>query len=81
LVTGSKHRDGLPKQIDRRQFEICFCVQLVQELKSADVCIVGSDAYSDYRQELLPLTECKETLAEYGEQVGLPTASDDLSAM
>ena len=64
LVTGRKNRDGTPETIDRRQFEICFCVQLVQELKSADVCIVGSDAYSDYRQELVPLAECAKTLAD-----------------
>jgi hypothetical protein len=42
-----------PKQINRRHFEVCVFTQLLAELKSGDVAIVGSDAYADYRTQLI----------------------------
>ncbi len=72
LVTGESSDKAMPVRVNRRQFEICVCRQLVQELKSADMCVPGSDAYSDYREQLLPADECTKALAEYGEVAGLP---------
>jgi len=57
------------------QFEVCVCRQLVQELKSADICVPGSDAYSDSREQLLSMEACNAALAEYGELVGIPVES------
>jgi TnpA family transposase len=79
-VTGLSDPDRFSEQINRRYFEVCLCLQLVQELKSGDICVIGSHAYSDYRQELLPLAGCEKTLAEYGEQVGLPIDPNEFIA-
>lgn len=76
LITGASKQDRFPEQVNRRQLEVALCWQLVQALKSGDICVLGSDAYSDYRQELLPLEDCAKTAAEYGDQVGLPVAGE-----
>ncbi len=75
LVTGEVKRDAVPTRINRRQFEACVCLQMVRELKSGDLCVIGSDAYSDHRNELVPMEECERTRADYGEKVGLPVES------
>jgi len=75
LVTGEFKRDVVPTRINRRQFEVCVCLQMVRELKSGDLCVIGSDAYSDHRNELVPMDECERTRADYGEKVGLPVES------
>lgn len=75
LVTGESSDKAVPTRVNRRQFEVCVCRQLVQELKSADICVPGSDTYSDFREQLLPIEECTNALAEYGELVGLPVQS------
>jgi TnpA family transposase len=72
LVTGESSDKTAPSRVNRRQLEICVCRQLVQELKSADICVPGSDTYSDFREQLLPLEECSKNFEEYGELVGLP---------
>jgi len=51
---------------------VCVCAQTVRELKSGDLCVVGGDEYSDFRDELLPMGECEKTHADYSEKVGLP---------
>lgn len=37
LVTGNQQRKTAPTQLNRRQFEVCVCMQMVRELKSADM--------------------------------------------
>jgi hypothetical protein len=75
LVTGESDSKLEPSRVNRRQFEVCVFRQLVQELKSADICVPGSDNYSDSREQLLSTDECNKALAEYGELVGLPVES------
>jgi hypothetical protein len=75
LVTSETKRDSVPTRINRRQFEVCVCLQMVGELKSGDLCVIGSDMYSDYRNELVPMDECELTHTDYGEKVGLPVES------
>lgn len=72
LVIGASQPGTHPTRLNRRQFEVCVCVQTVRELKSGDLCVVGGDEYSDFRDELLPMGECEKTRADYGEKVGLP---------
>ena len=75
LVTGVTQRDAILTRVNRRQFEVCICSQMVRELKSGDICVIGSDAYSDHRDELVPMEECELTRSDYGEKVGLPVES------
>ncbi len=41
LITGEQQREA-PTRLHRRQFEVCVCVQMVRELKSADLCVIGA---------------------------------------
>jgi TnpA family transposase len=72
LVTGQKARNPTPPAVDRRFFELCLFTQVMIELKSGDLCIPGSDAYSDYRNQLVPWETCRQEMAAYTEQAGLP---------
>jgi TnpA family transposase len=72
LVIGADQAGTHPTRLNRRQFEVCVCAQTVRELKSGDLCVVGGEEYSDFRDELLPMGECEKTRADYGEKVGLP---------
>ena len=75
LITGEQQREA-PTRLNRRQFEVCVCVQMVRELKSADLCVIGANNYSDTRDELVPLDECAKTREAYGQEVGLPVEAD-----
>lgn len=61
--------------VNRRHFEVCVFVHLAAELKSGDIAIVGSEAYADYREQLLPWTECEPLVTDYCQQAGLPTTA------
>lgn len=58
--------------LDRRQLEVCVFHSLAQGLQSGDVYVEGSEAYTDYRQQLLPLAECSSRLPAYCQAVQLP---------
>jgi TnpA family transposase len=75
LITGEQQREA-PTRLHRRQFEVCVCAQMVRELKSADLCVIGANNYSDTRDELVPLDECSKTREAYGQEVGLPVEAD-----
>jgi len=75
LITGDQQREA-PTRLNRRQFEVCVCAQLVRELKSADLCVIGANNYSDTRDELVPLDECAKTREAYGQEVGLPVEAN-----
>lgn len=72
LLTEHPTKGTLPQQINRRHFEVCVFTQLLAELKSGDVAIVGSDAYADYRAQLIDWDEYQQQVAAYGAMVGLP---------
>lgn len=67
--------DDGSERIHRRLFEVCVFSALANELKSGDVAIHGSEAYADYRQQLLPWEECEALLPDYCRQVGLPATA------
>lgn len=75
LIAGEQQREA-PTRLHRRQFEVCVCVQMVRELKSGDLCVIGADAYSDCRDELVSLDECAQTRETYGQEVGLPVEAN-----
>jgi TnpA family transposase len=57
--------------VDRRHFEVCVFSQIMHELKSGDLCIPGSDQYSDYTEQLISWSEFEKTIGSYCEQAGL----------
>jgi TnpA family transposase len=73
LVTGSRRRDGVPTTVDRRYFELCLFSLIMQELRSGDLCMPGSEAHGDYREQLVPWTEYHQQIGAFGEQAGVPT--------
>ena len=73
LVTGQAGRDPVEVvEVDRRYFEICLFSQVVNELKAGDLCIPGSEAYSDYRDQLVSWEEYRRDVTAYAEQAGVP---------
>ncbi len=65
-----KTEDG--ERISRQHFEVCVFSALAAEIKSGDVSIQGSEAYADYREQLLPWEECEPLVADYCRQLEFP---------
>lgn len=63
------------RQVNRRHFEVCVFLHLAAELKSGDMAIAGSEAYADYRDQLLPWTTCEPLVVDYCQQAELPTTA------
>ncbi len=80
-------RDWLPlitrkdrKEINAHYFELCVVLQLREKLSTSDIYIKGADAYGDYRQTLLPWSECIPLLGKFCEASGIPgTAKETIS--
>ncbi len=72
LIGGRTAHEPAPAEVDRRYFEICLFTQVVNELKSGDLCIPGSEEYGDYRAQLVTWEEYERDSAGYAEQAGIP---------
>ncbi|PRR81176.1 Tn3 family transposase [Clostridium vincentii] len=75
LLTGHTGKVNDNEDLNRRRFEVCAFYEIMQDLKSGDLCIKGSDKYSDYREQLINLEEYDQEIKTYGEQVGIPVTS------
>jgi TnpA family transposase len=64
--------------LDRRALEVCIFSQLADALQSGDLYVPGSNAYADYRTQLLPWDQCEWRLGHYCQVVGLPASGRDL---
>ena len=73
MVTGQKNRNAVPTQVHRQYFELCVFSHILLELKSGDLYIKRSSAFSDYYSQLLSWQDVQEHLPEYTQQMGLPT--------
>lgn len=62
--------------VNRRILEICVFSYLADELRSGDLCVIGSEEFADYRTQLLPWEECEALLPAYCEKIGLPASAD-----
>ncbi len=72
LVTGQNKKGESPiERLNRRHFEVCAFSQIMSELKSGDLAIVGSDHFSDYRTQLISWEEYHSSVDSYSEEVGL----------
>jgi TnpA family transposase len=72
LVTGDNDSGAKVARVHRRYFELCVLTETMQALKSGDLCLPGSEQYSDYRTELISEEEYRNGVALYGEQAGIP---------
>jgi Domain of unknown function (DUF4158)/Tn3 transposase DDE domain len=72
LITDESRRDQFPNRVHRRHFEACVFSQLMLELKAGDLCIIGGEAFADYREQLVSWETYHEQVAEYGTTAGVP---------
>lgn len=71
LLSGHSGKVNGNEALNRRHFEACAFYEIMQDLKSGDLYIDGSDKYSDYREQLISLEEYNQQINLYGEQVGI----------
>jgi len=69
---------GKKLMFSRKLFELCVFTYLAAELKSGDLAVEGSEKYADYREQLLPWSECERMLAAYCTEVELPGTAQGL---
>ena len=69
LITSRQKMDTV---LDRRQLEVCVFHYLALGLQSGDVYVEGSQAYADYRQQLLPWSACVPRLPAYCQALQIP---------
>jgi hypothetical protein len=61
----------------RQQLEICIFSNLATEFKTGDACVVGSESYADFREQLLTYIECEPLISEYCRLLEFPDNPDD----
>ncbi|KAF1007402.1 MAG: hypothetical protein GAK28_01744 [Luteibacter sp.] len=66
--------------VNRRYLEMCVFSHLASELKSGDTCVVGSEAFADFREHLLPWAQCEARLADFCAKVDIPASAADCVA-
>jgi len=69
---GQVLKNEKPAKVNRQYFELCVFYQLMLGLKSGDICIEGSDQFSDYRAQLLSWPDFYKMIDQFGQQIGLP---------
>lgn len=67
---------GLGNPTNRRYLEVCVFSHLASDLRSGDMCIDGAGTFADYRDQLLPWSECEALLADYCDRIGIPSTAD-----
>jgi TnpA family transposase len=70
-VTGRHRRDVPVVTVDRRYLELCVLSCVMMELKSGDLCIAGSEHFSDYRDQLVTWEEYAQQVETYCQRVGI----------
>ena len=63
---------SLARVLSRQQLEICLFSYLATEFKTGDACVVGSESYADFREQLLTTTECEPIMEDYCRQLNFP---------
>lgn len=77
LIFNTKITTNNVRKVNRKYFELCLFTQIMAELKSVDLCIPGSDSFSDYRSQLISLDEYQAEVVNYGQIVGLSVDSKE----
>jgi TnpA family transposase len=73
------HKDG--RAVNRRALEVCVFIHLANALQTGDLYIIGSEAFADYRDQLLPWPDCQPRMADYCAGLGMPETGDDFVAL
>ena len=74
--------DGSEKsqRLARQPLEICIFTYLALDLKTGDACVMGSESYADFREQLLSWHECESQLAQYCAELSLPAQAHQFVA-
>lgn len=70
-------KDGETPMLDRRSLEVCVFIHLAEALQGGDLYVEDSGAYSDYRKQLMPWSECQKRLREYCQSLDLPDSASE----
>jgi len=70
-------KDGNDTVLDHRSLEVCVLIHMANAFQSGDLFVRDSGAFADYREQLLPWSECEERLAGYSDAVGLASNGAD----
>jgi TnpA family transposase len=70
---------GKTQRLARQPLEICIFTYLALDLKTGDACVMGSESYADFREQL-SWQECEPQLAQYCAELGLPTQAHQFVA-
>lgn len=60
-------------QLARHHLEVCVFSAVAAELKAGDLYVEDSERFADYRAQLLPWEICEPMVAEYCQEMGLPS--------
>lgn len=71
-----KVRKNMETVLDRRQLEVCVFHYLALGLQSGDIYAEGAQDHADYRQQLLPLSECRRRLPAYCQALQIPVTAE-----
>ncbi|MCY7278268.1 MAG: Tn3 family transposase [Phormidesmis sp. CAN_BIN44] len=66
------------ERLARAQLEVCIFTYLAAELKTGDVCVIGSETYADFRAQLLSWEDCQPQLEDFCRELGIPADSERL---
>jgi TnpA family transposase len=64
-------------QLNRHALEVAVFTHLAEALQGGDFYIEDSEAYSDYRKQLLPWSTCQERIEEYCDSIDLPATKNE----
>ena len=70
-VTGQHRHEGPVETVDHRYLELCVLSCVMIELKSGDLCVAGSEQFSDYRTQLISWEAYAQQIGAYCQQVGI----------
>src|SRR5947209_16872066 len=66
-------KDKKRTKLARRHLEACIFAAVADELKAGDLAVEGSERFADYRAQLLPWETCEPQVAEYCQELSLPS--------
>jgi TnpA family transposase len=73
-------RRNMETVLNRRQLEVCVFHYLDHGLRCGDVYVEGSEAYADYRQQLLAWDECLPRVPVYCQALQFASTASDFVA-